>query len=337
MLLIAGTAQAQFFPTPLPSWLRNIRSSENTWTLPQTFQSGAVFQGKTYIDSLILRIYLLDTGTSVVRSIIPQTTRLYNLGGSLNYWLNLYSQNLYADTVKSDIVFRRDVVIDSTLLVKGNLTTDSIKTIDVAIRDKYVSSSNQRKLSMYWSSDSTAYISLDNTGQFTNRDLYIRNNGNTNVATGLYLTNNTVGNIWLQTQGQSRWALSGSAANVGNFYPFADNLYTLGLSTFRIKNTFTSSINLALDSTGAKEDSVYVGRHTLLVNCTNADSNIVWLSDHNVTSGQRYMVKKIDANAINIIVKSKSGYPIDRAISKIWNTQYQTFTFVYRNKTWYIL
>jgi len=102
-------------------------------------------------------------------------------------------------------------------------------------------------------------------------------------------------------------------------------------------NFTTRSFNTKIDSTGSIEDSVYIGRHTILVNCTASDSNVVWLSDLNITAGQEYRVKKIDANATNVIVKSKMSYPIDGAVSKIFNTQYQTVTFVYRNKTWYIL
>lgn len=132
-------------------------------------------------------------------------------------------------------------------------------------------------------------------------------------------------------------ALSNPTKVTGYIAPSADNTYTNGTSGLGWSNTFTKSFNVGIDSTGVIEDSVYIGRYIMLVNCGASDSNVVWLSDYNVTEGQEYKVKKIDANATNVIVKSKTGFTIDGAISKIWNTQYQTYTFVYRNKTWYIL
>lgn len=118
--------------------------------------------------------------------------------------------------------------------------------------------------------------------------------------------------------------------------PQTTSIYDLGSSSLFWSNIFTKSIALGIDSTGLIEDSVYVGRHMLLVNCGAGDSNVVWLSDYNVTAGQEYTVKKLDTSVARVIVKSKSGYLIDGATTMTWNAQYQVYTFVYRNKTWYI-
>lgn len=156
----------------------------------------------------------------------------------------------------------------------------------------------------------------------------------TSRNTGLYWDGST---IIIAVGGVINSYISSSYYLGRDLLSFTNKSNDVGSSANAYKNVYTGSLNLGIDSTGAIVDSVYISRHTLLVNCGASDSNVVWLSDHNVTAGQRYMVKKIDANSTNVIVKSKTGFPIDGAISKIWNTQYQTFTFVYRNRTWYIL
>jgi len=94
---------------------------------------------KLYVDTLILRKYVLDTGTSVVRTILPQTTQLYNLGGSSAYWLNTYTQNLYLDTVKKSIIAdsllttasykQKSVVTIADSVINCNLSNTFSKTL----------------------------------------------------------------------------------------------------------------------------------------------------------------------------------------------------------------
>lgn len=117
---------------PLPITLTGFNFNPTTFDTNNVafLNKNNVFTGvntfsKVYIDSLILRVYLLDTGTAITRSLIPQTTRLYNFGGSSNYWLNTYTQNIYVDTVKTDLI------LDKRLTVKGLVTIDSLSLKDV--------------------------------------------------------------------------------------------------------------------------------------------------------------------------------------------------------------
>lgn len=128
-----------------------IRLNEaNTWTAPQTYS-------KIFVDSLVLRLYLLDTGTSIVRNILPQTTRLYSLGGGSNYWLNQYTQNLYVDTVK------KSVVADSML------TTASYKQKTVvAIADSVINCNFSNTFSKTLSANQRFVIENIGDGQTVN-------------------------------------------------------------------------------------------------------------------------------------------------------------------------
>lgn len=148
----------------------------NTWTATQTYN-------KIFVDSLILRLYLLDTGTSVVRTILPQTTRLYNFGGSSNYWLNSYTQNLYVDTAKTDIVFSRDALFDSTLTVKGLVEISPNKTI---------------------SSNANGYLQLFNsaTGKtmLINKTYGVQVDSNLTVSKSITSRGVITDTIWLGTQ-----------------------------------------------------------------------------------------------------------------------------------------
>lgn len=297
----------------------------HTWTSPQIFQSGAIFQGMTYIDSLTLRMYFLDTGTTITRNLIPQTTRLYNLGGSSNYWLNTYTQNLYADTIRLGTSNIQKG--DGFIRTNNNLYLLDTKDLDWGAGNARITGKGFNTVFSNWDGsivDTTMILNGTDSSATFFGTLYPSNNFSQNIGTetqfwlNAYIRYVKVDNIYPRTS---------SGVNIGS-----------GINPVVLQgNTKITSLNIVIDSTGATVDSVYIGRHTIIVNCGAADSNVVWLSDYNVTAGQRYMVKKIDANATNVIVKSKSGYTIDGAISKIWNTQYQTYTFVYRNKTWYIL
>lgn len=104
-LLLATSLQAQWF-VPNPKGLLRLN---NTWTGTQTFEH-----------------------------ILPNGNRLYNLGGISQYWLNLYTQNLYVDTVKTDITFARDVKIDSTVTAR-KVDADTINaTGDIKINGNSV-------------------------------------------------------------------------------------------------------------------------------------------------------------------------------------------------------
>lgn len=86
------------------------------------------------------------TGTQTFEYILPNGNRLFNLGSNSYYWLSLYVQNLYTDSVKTDIVFIRDVLTDSTLIVRKSIYSPTIDTLRLNISNTSdsVSSHNSR-------------------------------------------------------------------------------------------------------------------------------------------------------------------------------------------------
>lgn len=78
---------------------------------------------KVFIDSLILRVYLLDTGTSIVRNILPQTTSTYNFGSNDNRWRTGFFDTLYFGSSR---IFKGNGKLNLT----DNLYLSANKSID---------------------------------------------------------------------------------------------------------------------------------------------------------------------------------------------------------------
>lgn len=79
------------------------------------------------------------TGTNTTRTLLPNGTRLYNLGSDILYWKDLYVQNLYADTVK------KSVVADS-LLTTASYKQKSVVTIADSVINCNLSNTFQKTL-----------------------------------------------------------------------------------------------------------------------------------------------------------------------------------------------
>lgn len=170
---------------PLPITLTGFNFNPTTFDTTKIayLNKDNVFTGtnifpKAYIDSLVIRIYALDTGTNITRNILPQTTRLYNFGGSSNYWLTNYTQNLYVDTIKKSVVsdslmttasYKQKTVVtvaDST--IDCNLSNTFKKTLSANKQYIFTNFTEGQTINIYFTNTASNYtVTFPNYGDYT--------------------------------------------------------------------------------------------------------------------------------------------------------------------------
>jgi hypothetical protein len=119
---------------------------------------------------------------------------------------------------------------------------------------------------------------------------------------------------------------SGVLSPLGRNLLLLNNIWT-GLNTFS-SNIITTGLTLAIDSV-AVNTTTTADSYMILVNAANANDTIILHTPS--VNGAIIIVKKIDASVNYVVVKGT----IDGVTNDIFNTQYQSNNYIYRNGNWY--
>lgn len=166
------------------------------------------------------------TGSVVTHNLTPETTETYSLGSSSLKWRSVYAQTYYYNGTAWGLD-KVNEWTDTNTFSKTNSDTIQLKNVRVAIGETISSDAYTQVVFKDKNTDNLAYIK-DNyiANGANNLVFYVRNKYNSSGSPS------TTGHVAYTFFGLSLDNTGKSSARLkGDFYPYANNSYSLGTST----------------------------------------------------------------------------------------------------------